>query len=494
MDACYYYSGGLNFVRGRGGSEYFVWNYLDDTAALPHPGFQYWMPIPSVVAGMGMLLFRDGFRQSQIPFLILAAGFPFFVYWLGKRLSGSFRISVLAGFFSVFSGFYTIYWMNTESFLIYAWLGGLIIALSTRITSPSRWIFTLLTGVLCGLAHMTRADGILFLGLSGLLILGGRSLNGRTKAGRLLLLGVGYFFASGIWFLRNMLTWRTLFPPGTGKTLWLTEYNDLFRIPSSELTWERFFSGGLQPILAARIDAFLGNSLTTVFVLGLIFLFPLVSWGVIILRRKAETRAAVLYFLFIYLLMTIVYPFQGSRGGFLHSSAALLSMAAVAASIGLEDAIARLSRLRNWNPSSAHAVMGAGTALLALFASGTIFFHRVIGTASDGPDWASLNMEYSLGLSRLRETLTDSTRFMVNNPPCFYVTTGFQAVPVTAGTPAMLLDAVDRYGIQYVILDANVPDGLRPLYQGTVTLSRLKEVFVEEHDGMVYVWFLVLPP
>jgi hypothetical protein len=189
-----------------------------------------------------------------------------------------------------------------------------------------------------------------------------------------------------------------------------------------------------------------------------------------------------------------VYPLQGSRGGFMHSSTALLSFAAIAATAGLDDAITRLSRWRNWNSASAQAVLGAGIAFLALCASGAIFYIRVIGSSPASTVWSRLNEEYSSGIHRLGESLPPSTRFMVNNPPCFFLRTGYQAVPVPVGTPDMLLDAIDVYDIQYVILDNNVPRGLLPLYRGEVTLPRLKEVFSEEYDGMEYLWLEVLPP
>ncbi len=494
MDACYYYSGGLNIIRGQGWNENFLWNYLDESASIPHPGNQYWMPFSSLVAAVGMLLFREGFRQAQIPLFFLATGFPFLVFMLGKHLSGSFRIAILAGFFSIASGFYAIYWLNTETFLIYAWIGGLIIFLSTRMGSTYRWLNVLLIGGLCGLAHLTRADGILFLALSGFLLLIDPSLAVFARVRRIILLGSGYLLTSGIWYLRNVLVWGSLFPPGTGKAIWLTEYNDLFRFPSADITLDRFISSGLSSILAARWSAFQTNFMTTIFVVGLVFLFPLVCWGVYILRRKPEIRTAILYFLTVFFLMTIVYPFQGSRGGFLHSTAALLSIAAVAASAGLEDAVARLIHWRKWSPSSAHAVLGVGIAGLALVSSGVIFFNRVIGTTTEMTYWAGLNAQYTMGISRLEIPPASSTRFMVNNPPCFNVQTGFQTVPVPAGDPAMLLEVVDRYNIQYVILDANVPDGLRSLYLGEISNPRLKKVLSMEYEGMEYVWFQVLPP
>ncbi|MDO9130603.1 MAG: hypothetical protein Q7U34_12130, partial [Anaerolineales bacterium] len=41
MDADYYYAGGLQLAAGRGFTEPYLWNYLDDPASLPHPSHAY---------------------------------------------------------------------------------------------------------------------------------------------------------------------------------------------------------------------------------------------------------------------------------------------------------------------------------------------------------------------------------------------------------------------------------------------------------------------
>jgi 4-amino-4-deoxy-L-arabinose transferase-like glycosyltransferase len=494
MDACYYYGGGLNLVDGQGWNESFLWNYLDETAVLPHPGNMYWMPLPSLLAAAGMFLAGAGFRQAQILLIVLATVFPFLVFWTGKRLTGSFRLSILAGFFSIASGFFTVYWLNTESFLAYACLGGSILFLLPRPLAGYRWPRALLIGVLCGLAHLTRADGILFLALAGFLLLAGSSEKAVDRVLRLMVLGAGYLITTGIWYARNLSIWGSPFPPGAEKAAWLTEYNDLFLFPSSAVSMERFLKSGLASILTARWDAFQTNLITTVFVLGFVFMVPLIGWGIYLLRRQAAIRTALLYFLLIFLLMTIVYPFQGSRGGFLHSASALLCIVSIAASVGLDDIISRLSRWRNWQPESSRNVLGAGFAGLALFASGAIYINRVIGPDPGNPAWSRLNGEYERGISQLGPELPESTRFMVNNPPCFHIQTGFTAVPVTAGDPAMLLEAADRYDVHYVILDSNVPDGLQALYLDQSANPRLKKIFSDEYEGMLYIWYEVLPP
>ncbi|MFN2298969.1 MAG: hypothetical protein ACK2UB_08975, partial [Anaerolineales bacterium] len=431
---------------------------------------------------------------SQILLLLLGTSFPLLVFRLGRRLSGSFRVALLAGFFSIFSGFYTVYWMNTESFLIYAWIGAVYFGLSFRLANGSRPLIAFLAGGICGLAHLTRADGVVFLLPAGLLLLADRSLAWKAKGIRILWLTAGYLLIVGAWFFRNAVAWGTLLPPGAEKALWLTEYNDMFLFPSSAVGWERFFASGTTEILAARWNAILSNAVTAVFVMGLIFLFPLLVRGVFLLRCRPVMRTATVYFLLIFLLMSVAYPFQGARGGFLHSSAALLPVAAAAIAAGLEDTIERVGRRRRWNIHAAHAILGAGIILLAGIASGGVFFSRVIGGDIRRPVWSTRNAAYLMGIARLPGSLPMDTRFIVNTPSCFQLQTGFPAVPVPTGGPSMLLDAADRYGIQYIILDHNAPDGLQPLYREEESNPRLERLFSIDANGAVLIWYQVLPP
>ena len=56
MDACYAYNGGYSVASGRGWSDSYLWNYLDDPAGLPHPSHGYWMPLVSLLAAGGMMI------------------------------------------------------------------------------------------------------------------------------------------------------------------------------------------------------------------------------------------------------------------------------------------------------------------------------------------------------------------------------------------------------------------------------------------------------
>ncbi|MCX6025208.1 MAG: glycosyltransferase family 39 protein [Chloroflexi bacterium] len=163
MDACYSYNGGYSLASGRGWSDPYVWNYLDDPSGLPHPSHVYWMPLPSLVAAAGNRLAGLTFRGAQVPFIILAALLPAVTGWVAWRLLANARQAALAGMLAAFTGFYAAYSTTTDGFILYALIGtGVFMIAGEALARPRGWLWLAL-GALLGLAHLTRADGLLLL-------------------------------------------------------------------------------------------------------------------------------------------------------------------------------------------------------------------------------------------------------------------------------------------------------------------------------------------
>ncbi|HTP01410.1 MAG TPA: hypothetical protein VMJ64_08560, partial [Anaerolineales bacterium] len=59
LDSDYYFGGGIQLATGNGFTEPYLWNYLDNPTALPHPSHSYWMPLSSVIAAAGLWLARS---------------------------------------------------------------------------------------------------------------------------------------------------------------------------------------------------------------------------------------------------------------------------------------------------------------------------------------------------------------------------------------------------------------------------------------------------
>ncbi len=167
MDAAYNYDIALNLAQGQGLTEPFLWNYLDNPVGLPHPSHLYWMPLPTLVAWTGLTLFGQTYRAAQIPFAILSALLPLVSYWVALQTTGSRRHAWLAGLLTIFSGFYVLYWSHTDNFTPFALAGSLSLVAAWRAgqareKSEARGL-AIGAGILVGLAHLSRADGLLLL-------------------------------------------------------------------------------------------------------------------------------------------------------------------------------------------------------------------------------------------------------------------------------------------------------------------------------------------
>jgi len=113
-DACYYATGARQIYEGQGFVEPFIWNYLDPPDAIPHPGYQYWMPLPALLGGLGMWLLGDAFFAMQLPFILLSALLPLVAYTVAWDLTSQRKHALLAGLLAVFPGFFGLGRMEEE--------------------------------------------------------------------------------------------------------------------------------------------------------------------------------------------------------------------------------------------------------------------------------------------------------------------------------------------------------------------------------------------
>lgn len=272
MDAEYYYVGARQIASGEGFWEPILWNYLDDPAGLPHPSHTYWMPLASLVAAAGMAVFgSNSFGAGRVGFVFLAACLPVMTGWLaGKTVESGVqqRFAVrLGGLLAAFPGFYLVYTTLTETFVLYMLLGSLLIlALHQELTpalggefSNSRWFAA---GLCTGLMHLARADGLLWLGASGLLLMLRWAAEMRRErhwrwnglaGGAAILLGYG--MVMGAWYVRNLGLYGQWMPPGGSRALWLTDYDQTYQYPASQITFQAWLQSGWAAIGAARLNA-----------------------------------------------------------------------------------------------------------------------------------------------------------------------------------------------------------------------------------------------
>ncbi len=476
MDAAYYASGGARIAQGMGATEPFIWNYLGGVTGLPQPSFAYWMPLPSLLAALGMMVGQStSYAWSTLGFILLAGWLPVVSVYLGKRLLNNPANAWIPGGLAVFPGIYAVYISVPESFTPYL-LGGAIFFI---IAFFANWKvlqgiagvprFAAL-GITAGWMHLSRADGIVWLG-AGILIVAWRAWqvkhSGKIRVAiiNLLALLVGYSLLTGAWYWRNSVEFGSLFPPGTSRTLFLTNYNQTFAYPPDALTLQTWLASGMADIIRARLDALMLNLQNLLAVQGAVILLPLIGIGFWTHRREASVRLAGLMWIGILGLMTVVFPFAGSRGGYLHSASALQVILWVLAAAGLEALVVRAKRARGWNYTLSMRIFGAALVVLHLAMAVWFYANRVIGESFARPVWNQSIERYQRVGERLQALGFDAEDVgMVNNPPGFYWATGWQSIVIPDGGLESSLAAGRRFGAAYLLLeDAQV--NLDWLYQ-----------------------------
>jgi hypothetical protein len=479
MDAYYYATNGQRLAAGEGFTEVIIWQYLDDPAGLPAPSHTYWMPLPSLLAAAGYLV-RDDYRGAQLPFWLLAGLLPALAYAISMRLAGERWQAWAAGLLTAWGGYYAAYLSQPSTFAPYAWAGGLALfllgligarALSGRLPGPTLWLGA---GLAAGVAHLTRADGVLllFVGLGlWLFVWRPRRIAAGAAAGAWrgpALLLAGYLLVMGGWLIRNWLVIGRPLSAAGGQSLFLTSYEDLFAYGRAS-TLETFLDSGLRSILRVRWFGLSSAVQTVVAVPGLIFLFPFMVVGGLAAWRDAARRAFLQpmawYALGLFVAMSLVLPLPGARGSLFHSSVALWPWTTALAPLGVARAVEWVAARRaHWRPARAKRVFTALFVVLALGLTAAISQAR-----SAAPNEGDL-------YRRAAALIPPEAVIMVGNPPAYYYHTGRPALSVPNESPETVLAAADRYGATYLLLDEDRPWPLDELYQGHIALPRLSLV------------------
>jgi hypothetical protein len=479
MDADYYFGTAREIASGHGFIQYFLWNYLDNPPSIPHPAFTYWMPLSSFVAAFGLWLFQSSeLLFSRIPFVLIFSFVPVITALMTYRISGWKSSAWVAGLLSVFCGYYLRFISEPDSFGLTMILGPMIILVSSN-TPPNRkrWVILLLIGALCGLMHMSRADGILWLIIGTIgLFYSDRVIEKPTNVHKennqlfrksfykVGLLFVGYFIITFPWYYRNFEYFGSLFPPGNSSTLFLTEYAQVFSFPAANLNFHTWWNGGIGRILSGIFSAAGTNLVTTFVVQGNIVMLPLAFIGMFNKKSTLTMRLTILAWVIIFLSMSIVFPYAGSRGGYLHSGAAIQPLIWAYAALGLSIVIQKGIEWRKWNSRMATWAFTGFAIFIAVIISGYVVGGDKINQGKSTP--ANQWDDYKLVDNYIGQYLfVLDYRVMVNNPPAYTDATNQTAVVIPYGNIATLNEVASKYAVNYLIIDQNHIQNIEVLYK-----------------------------
>jgi hypothetical protein len=469
MDADYYFAGGIQLATGKGFTEPYIWNYLSDPQGLPTPSHTYWLPLASIVSAIGMWLTSETtYSAGRLPFILLSACVPLLTATLAFDIARNPRVALVAGLLSIFSLFYASFMPVPDNYAIYMLLGGAFLILAPR---KQKWI-PLALGVLTGFMTLARSDGLLWLGLAGLTVMWNAATNdtGAKNSFRewlkLIIPGgsiviIGYLIVMGAWHYRTWTLFNSFLTPGGGRLLWLQNYGETFIYPPDKLTMESFLQAGWELAIQNRIEAFNSNLNTTIFAQGGFFLLPFILIGMWQIRNDVRARIAVTAWLITFVVMTVVFPFAGSRGSFHHAGAALQPLWWAVAPIGLDSILAWLRRRGSFTDQNAPYVFHGLLVILAMLFTGYLVNFRVVSSG-----WAQDDIIYASVEERFQESgISPMDVVIVRNPPGYYVRTRRSAILLPLGDESTIQEVAGRYGAEYLVLEAgNSLELLQDLY------------------------------
>jgi hypothetical protein len=483
MDAEYYYTGALNLFRGNGFTEQYVWNTLSLPVGLPSASHLYWMPLPSIFAAVGLWLGQqESYYLARIPFIVLTICIPILTYELTRRMGGDSKTAFIAGLMAVLPGVYLVYLNLVEAFSPYMLVGGFICFLIFNVLSKNEEKLPvgpfLLLGVLSALMHLTRADGILWLGFCGLIPTYWLLIRKQWKNGLFtgVLLLLSYSLIMFPWYARNWQLFHHLFPPGNQYTLYLTTYNDNFMYPVNQITSQRWLMSGWGAILSDRMKALLSNGLTSWMIQFQIILIPFFILWIKDHWKESFVRWLLICYLIQFGFMTFIFPYAGMRGGFLHSGAAFQVVFWAGSGMGLFAAIRWLMEKRAQFDERIPVILSGGVVLILGIITVMMYQQKVLGNPITLDHWQAGAEEYaSLNEELLNHGISPTASVMINNPPGFYLASGRTAVVVPNADINGVIALADQYDIDFLILDTHIVSALAPFYEAG-----------ESIDGLVY--------
>ncbi len=481
LDSDYYFGGGIQLATGKGFSEPYLWNYLDNSTSLPHPSHSYWMPLASIIAAMGMWLTgQTTYGAARMFFLLIAAFVPPLTAALAYTFSKRRDLSIASGVLAVFSIYHAPFVGVTDNFSLFMLFGGLYFIFVTQlIQNLNRTHNWFLLGLLAGLMTLSRSDGLLWLALTLLFATRSRQYAPFTlQPSAFVLALLGFLLVMSPWYARNLDIYGSLMAPGGSRALWLANYDQTFIYPPTELTKESFLALGWDHIIADRLWA-LSNNLQSGFAAhGGIILFPFIIAGIIYYWKDERVKLVSLAWLSLFFVMTYIFPFAGARGAFFHAGAALQPMWWSLAPLGLESILLSLKKRGIGNDNN-RVVFRSALIMVAMILTIYVVYLRLFSLG-----WGEgENIDYPIIEQVLVDNRIKSNDIViVRNAPGYYLATGRSAISIPYGGEEAILLVAEKFKANYLVLEPEaVLNPIKELYKNSQGHGTF--IYLGEYNG-----------
>lgn len=245
-DVSFYYSVAKNLAQGRGFVVDCIWSFWSQPAGIPAYGNDWWMPLTSALAALGLLVGGESYVSAQNTMIGLTSVLPLLVYLLGAELWRSRAVGLVGALLATTVHPFLDKACAPLSHAPYVVLVPLALWLIARAARTGRgWGWA---GVAIGLTQLARSDGIV---LFGALLAAALSTRPRPTLRALLAAPLGWALALSPWWIHNLVVLGTPLPGSALRAVFLNRYDGLYSLPESisPATW---LAQGWGPVLELK--------------------------------------------------------------------------------------------------------------------------------------------------------------------------------------------------------------------------------------------------
>lgn len=499
-DVAAYFHVAQNLFEGRGFVQDVVFEFLEQPTTLPTASNSWWLPLPSIIAYLGMKVAGEAsWRAAQYAMIALSSLLPLLCFAAGWFLLRCRTLGFACGLLAAGFHLYLDQPNATLSHGPYALFCGA--ALMVVIAWPERPKLLSAFGVLFGLTYLCRGDSQVLVAALALSILWYRFIAKgdarRDVPWRQLGLSLaGFLLVVVPWWVRNSEVFGTLMPKGLSRVAWARRYEDWFTSTPDRLTPKIYFEWGKENIIEQKLDG-LRDALTyTPFMLyrsvskervvdptddyyqlvqfNKYVLSPLLALGLIVFMR---TRPRAVVFMLVHLaLLAVVYGIVFPAVGRESYRSSMFSIVPIqlAAIIG--------ACAFSLKPLEAHSKRSHRLAVLLLGLSiGAI---NVV-TAEPYLDHKYQGVEGTLAPYRefgiwAKANGLENDVFMVRNPWQFTVETGMKAVMIPSDGVGPLLEQAKVFRARWLVDEFSAGESVlkwRPALQALLANGTVKKAY-----------------
>jgi 4-amino-4-deoxy-L-arabinose transferase-like glycosyltransferase len=476
-DPTEYYNLAVNLHAGRGFTLDYIWNFANDPASVTHP-LDHWLPLPGVLAAGSFAVFGVSLQAALLPFVLLGALQSLMVYAFAGRIGASRSVQIFAALATAWTPWLFLSSLHTDTTTLFGVLGfGCLAAVYLGMTENGRWLW--LSGVLIGLAMLTRNDGIMLIpaGVLGGLWLGWRRRR-RVRWAHVVVAGATVGLVLLPWLLRNRSEFGTLWPGSTAQTMFVTNHEDFYAY-SKEISLQTYLDQGIPAILGKIAFEMAASVKLMITLVELIFpvaiLGGLLEMGVA-WRHAAESDPddssgrldlapfvpALLFIVLTYGAYSVLMPYLSQGGSFKKAYLAIVPFLLIIGAQAVE---------RHVRPRRAYWIVIGIT--LALLLANAAELTRADFKTNDTQ--RAIFEDVKTELDKLQQTEDREIIVMTRDPWSVNYVTGYRAVMVPNESLDVILEVADRYGVTHIL--APVPrEAINQIDRGEMTSPRLQRI------------------